>query len=213
MTLPYLATARLNAVPLSKHIDTPEQPKPQFRTQEEYAAAMMADAKKVNAGWDFERKPKADTQGKEIPPAPIVNLIKARPGITTSEIGAELGIAKSTLSAKMCALENQGFVKSVSKSRGAKKRGGAVRHFYFIKPWTPYKRENVQRNHEKPKQPVQEVIDFIRRHPRCTSFDIANRFGISRKSANGKIRNARNWVNIQSKAQTGPLPALYWIEE
>jgi predicted HTH transcriptional regulator len=191
MTLHYMQTARLNAKPLARHIDTPKRQAPQFRTQEEYAAAMMADAKRIR------QEPMRQTYD-EIDPEPIVQAVRENPGITARGIADIVGLDIRQVSAKMCSLENKGVVRSVSTSNGR----GRVRSFSI----------GDGQYHRAPKKSVKELINFIASNPQCTTADIADRFKCSRKSAFERVRAARKWVKIKTEGGKGNKPALFSVE-
>ena len=57
MTLQFLQTAKLNATPLARHIDTPEQPQPVYTDLDAMIADMQATARAENKAAGFNAKP------------------------------------------------------------------------------------------------------------------------------------------------------------
>lgn len=205
MTLEYLQLARLNATPLSKHIDTPEQQAPVYTCIETLAADMMASAMETKRRLSGEKMsdekylPVADLRNED-----ILATIKANPGITTSQIAKRLGFSLNIVHGRLNTMTKRGLV-NVRWVAGMTKN---VRSFTIV--------ENASPKRPNDKAPIRDaLIDFLRTNPGCTTNEIAAHLGRSRAAVVATLKRARRVVTIATvHPGTGShQPARYWVED
>lgn len=205
MTLTYHQTARLNATPLSKHIGTPEQPKPVYTCMDTLAADMMADAMETKRRMSGEKMsdekylPVADLRNED-----ILATIKSNPGITTSQIAKRLGFALNNVYGRLNTMTKHGLV-NVRWVPGQTKK---VRSFTIV--------ENASPKEPQDKAPIRDaLIDFLRTNPGCTTNEIAAHLGCGRAAVVATLKRARRVVTIKTvHPGTGSHQlARYWLED
>ena len=201
----YQQTARINATPLARHIDTAEPAKRTPMTEDEYAAAMQADAKQVQARMlqgQMAEKPDADTY--EITNDEIVNLVAERPGITGNAIADHFKVGRGIIYARMKTIKRQGRVKVVWEPGQTKK----IQTYYVI--------EGAEEKRREKRAPIRDrLIQYIRDNPGCTTTDLVRDLGHTRPAIVSSMARARKTVNIETvKAKGGAhIPARYWVTE
>jgi predicted ArsR family transcriptional regulator len=206
MSLQYLQLARLNATPLARHIDTPEPAKQAPKTEAEYAAAMLAEAKQIRAR--HAGMTERSTTG-EVAEDEILAIIAAEPGIDIAELARMVGRSTSNIRTRMSSMENRRQV-TVEKFKHPKSFRW-TRRFYPVAHPKPSKNGRPA----KPSPRRDAVIAFLKAHPGCTSAALAEHLGCSVRAAGAHISEVRKVAKVRMERQAGGqhLPARYWIEE
>lgn len=201
MTLHQHQTARLNAQPLARHIDTPEPVTPQFDNLDDAIEAMKADARDIKKRSAGPTRQYTTGLGNE----DIVDAIEARPGITSVQLGDLLNQKPGVMYSRLKTLLKWGCIR-YRWQPGQTKR---VKAFFRVEG-VPV----AQPDTRKMTGLRAKTIAFIRDNPGCTTRDIARHFGISNGSAGKKVSDAREatGVTIISKRTGTNTPSQHWVK-
>ena len=208
MTLPYLATQRLNAQPLAKHIDTQEPAQPVYTCLDELIDAMKADAQEIKrrtASLNMR-----DTTQAEVPEEAILEFIEANAGCTVKDIARAVYRASSNIRTRLTSMEARGQCKVQMVKIGRT----WIRTFYPVS--NPPKTKNG-RPYKSRSSPVRDkVMVFIKANPGCTSRDLAAHMGCTVKAASAHVSEVRKVGKVKTERAAGRgnhIPAKYWIVE
>lgn len=210
MTLHYMQTARLNAQPLARHIDTPEQAQPVYTDLDTMIADMMEDARQMRQSMQkigITDNASVEQRSSDLCNVEICEVIKANPGCTTTDISKQLGASLNRVHARLGTLMKWGCIRCKWISGGTKK----VRAFYVV---PGVKVEPPARKVERASPSRDKLIAFIRKNPGCTTGEIAEHMGRTGKKVAGYIWHARKVVNIRTEFKGGnQTPARHWVED
>jgi predicted ArsR family transcriptional regulator len=200
MTIHPFQTARYNATPLARHLDAAEPAKQAPKTEAEYAAAMLAEAKQIrarHAGMGVREQSEINTDD-------ILAFVEDNPGRTSDEIAKSMGRSISKMRTKLTRLQKEGRVKiGYIQTRTVRSR------VFYINNQAPVP--------QKRKTPTRDkVIAFMRDNPGCTCGKLAEHIGCTNRAAAAHIRRVRKILNVRTERVEGGgghIPARYWIEE
>lgn len=204
MTLHYLQTARINAKPLARHIDTPEQQAPVYTDLDAMIADMMADAKAIRKR--VEDANMRDTVHEQVDDGAIVQAVKASPGMTVDQIAAAICKPVKSARYRAKALVRHGVLKSQNV-----KRGRVYAATYYPKHYVLPKSNN-----RRPSPVRDKVIAYIKANPGCSTYDIAEHMGCSSKAATDYVTAVRRVVKLRSERspnEASHVPARHWVED
>ena len=176
-------------------------------TEAELIAAMKADAREIRkANYKIAER---DIVQTETPEQVILDFVAANPGCTASEVAAACNRNPSNMRSRLCAMETRGQVRvEFFVSPHSRRR---ARKFYPVA--NPPKAKNGRPPRPRSKSPQRDkLVAFIKANPGCTTQDVADHMGCSRKVAGGHISKARNFVKIKSVSTGGNSPAKHWVE-
>jgi predicted transcriptional regulator len=200
MAYQYLSTARLNATPLARHIDTPEPRALPYRTAEEALAAMKADADVVKLRMCNAKM--KDTTRDEVFDNMILAYVTGNPGKTAVEIAEAIHRKASNTRQRLKAMALRGAVKVSHTSHPSTYHIGTS-----PKPREKARRASLVRD---------KVVAFLRANPGCRTPDLAEHMGCSTKTAAAHVSEVRKVHNIRSERAPGAsnnTPARHWIED
>lgn len=206
MTLQYLATARLNAVPRREHIEQPEPPQPVYTCMDTLIADMKADAEAIRK----RNAAIAQTKivAKTISDEEIFQAIRENPGIIMGDLSKLISQSREGLRARLLNMEARGQVKVERFKNPTTNR--MTRRFFPVK--NPPKTLNGRR----PSPKRDKMVAFIRANPGCTTVDIAQHIGVTVKHAGQALSEVRKVVNLRSERTPGAgnnAPARHWVLE
>jgi DNA-binding MarR family transcriptional regulator len=209
MPLPYHATARLNATPRLEHVEKEKQTeKPQFDSMDDLINAMKTDALQIR------RRTKSiemrDVSPDIVSDDQIISFLRQNPGSIVTQIAKAMNRKPKSLGARMCSMESRGQVRvEVAHINDGRNK---VRKFFAVAKQPKLTKKGRPRA-EKRAPTRDKTAAFIRENPGCTTRDVAEHLGISRKSASNRINDARFHANITSHSKGGSMPSQHWIEE
>lgn len=176
MTLQYLGTARLNATPLARHIDTPEQQAPVYTNLDALIADMMADAKAIRKRQEKTNATKQTARGP-LPESAVFDFIAQNPGCDVYDVARHFKRAHRSVSSLLSRMETRGILK-VSFERSGNNR-----------PRRLFQAVNPQRVSRDQKSQTQTVYDCIKANPDLTKPELAEKAGLTVKQIEGALTN------------------------
>lgn len=196
--------------PLARHIPELKQDRPQFRTQEEYAEAMKAEAKKTMRRFDFER-----TQDLGAPPLvdiSVIAFLKDRPRASVFDIADHFDREFKSVAPLLSRMALRGMVQV--EFGKAPETGRPCRVFTATEKGLAKKVRGPKRKHQNK---TEIVADFIRKNPGLTSHEIADALDMTSREVSSTVSNlrqrARDFEIISERiGRDRRLPARYWIK-
>lgn len=178
MTLSLLQTARYNATPrLARLDDGQAKQAPQFKTQEEYAAALLDEAKEINKRHEKERPTSVHAKGRLAEHA-VYDYVKDNPGASVHEVADHFERNIKSIASLLSRMEERNSLKSEMGRNPETKR--PVRCFTIVQT------RNVKRDH---RTQAQHVYDFIKANPGSNKAAMAHGTGLTVKQIEGALTN------------------------
>lgn len=197
MTIGFLQTARLNATPLSKHLDTPEQAQPVYTCMDTLLADMLEDARQIRKRSGMKKIGKSQTTAED-----ILAVIAENPGETVEQISNRLARSATAMRSRLNRLQADGQIRYQMRKRGTTRY-----RVFFVNEGAP---APTPPKRGRPK--LDQAIAFMRNTPGCTVADLAEHMGINVKTAAKYTMEARKMFDVSVEHGTGNTPARYWIE-